>query len=406
MIHEVDESLRNLLLGELKRVPKSGIEDASQITFTPPSVVEAEKNAKPRINLYLHDVRENRKLRENLHSVTRQRDSETIVRRQAPLILDLAYVVSIHAGDDASVEHRILVEVLGILARNAAIPTKYLTEELAADPDQSVQILVAQADHPAQQDPASLWVALGGKLRPTLGLVVTGNFNPYETRTSRIVREAILGIGQGVPPHGPKRPLDIKSTRVAAAGIVLDPGGNELRNASVEVKGRNVSAQTNEKGFFYFLDLPAGRATLVFRAPGMRTQEIVTNVPPVGRPDQLEPIVVNLVSMDDAEKLADGKERTLAAWSASGFVEVERAVTISVSGRLAYPDGRPAAYVPVRAGERSTTTDGDGFYSFINLRETPKEIVAEVPGRDPEPIAAGKAVNVLGELDKADKKKK
>lgn len=405
MIHEVDESLRNLLAAELKKVPGCGIADPKQITFLAPAAIDAGKSDKPTVNLYLHDLRENRKLRENLHAVVRKRDTETVVRRQAPLILDLAYVVTTHAGDDSAVEHRLLVEVLGVFARNSVIPAKYMTEELASDPDQSIQLMAAQADHPAQQDPAALWVALGGRLRPALGLVATGNFNPYETRVTRIVREAVMGIGQGVPPHGPRRPLDIKSARVAAAGVVVGPDGVEMRDVEVSIKGRSQTMLTDAKGFFYFLDLPAGRATVVVKKAGFKTQEVATTVPPLGRPDQLEPIVVELSGMDDKERLADSQERSIAQWSASGFVEVEREVKVSISGRLAYPDGRPAAFVQVRAGERATTTDGEGFYSFLNLREPPKEIVAEIPGRDPESLPSGQAVTVVGDGEKAKKSK-
>lgn len=381
MIQEVDQSLKELLLTELKRIPDSTIASADQITFLPPISLEEHPPKKSQINLYLHDVKENLSLREHERVLAeRIQNEDSVKRRRAPIRLDLAYLITVYAGDDPGAEHRLLTEVLGVLLRARVLPEKYMTEALRQDPDNGVLLSVAQPDHTAHRDPAVLWQALGGRLRPTLGLVATATFNPYETFETRLVREAILALGVGVPPDGPQRPLSVKTTRVSAAGVVCDSGGNVLTGVSVQVKGREKTVRTDERGFFYVLDLPAGRATLAFRLPGFKTIEVATNVPPVGRPDLLEPIGVTLTATGEEERTVELRERAIELLNSPGIVDIGRKMEISVSGRLAFASGKPAAFVMVRAGNRETTTDADGFYAFQNLKETVKTVTAMVPG--------------------------
>jgi hypothetical protein len=376
MINEVDESLRLLLLGELSRVDEASITQASQITFLPPSTLIETPPKGAHINLYLHDVRENLRFREHERSLSSQGgDADTVSRRRAPINLDLAYLITVHAGGDPSVEHRLLTEILGVLLRAGILPARYMSKKLQEDPESRVLLAVAQPDHPAHSDPTRLWQALGGPLRPTLGLIATATFNPFETRVTRLVREAVLALGPGIPPNGPQRPLSIKTTRVSTAGVVCGPDGAEIAGVAVQAKGYEVVARTNEKGFFHLLDLPAGRVTLIIRHKGFRTQEVSTNVPPIGRSDLLEPLGITLEPLGDAEAIALEKEATNAA-----LIETGREVKMSLTGRLAYASGNPAAFVVVRAGSKETTTDGEGFYTFNNLKEKVTTLVAMVPG--------------------------
>ncbi len=408
MIQEVDESLRQLLLGELGRLEGPSITAADQITFLPPATLEQNPPKKPSINLYLHDVRENVELRQHERMLAeRSPNEETVQRRRAPIRLDLAYLITVHAGDEPSAEHKLLTEVLGVLLRAPVLPARYLTDIMREDPDNGVLLAVAQPGHPAHEDPARLWQAMNGRLRPTLGLVATATFNPYETHVTRLVREAVLALGVGVPPNGPQRPLSVRTTRVSAAGVVCDPEGKELVGVTVEAKGREKTVHSDDRGFFYLLDLPAGRTTLLFRLAGYKTIEVPANVPPIGRPDLLEPLGVTLAPLADAERNRELRDAATTAMELPGLMDVGRKQVTTISGRLAYASGKPAAFVMVRAGDHETTTDGDGLYVFANLKQPVKTVTAFVPGVGEVTVTPAETTTTLAprEAPKEDKPK-
>ena len=78
MIQDVDETLRRLVVSELSKVPDSLVSDGSQITFDPPTAAEASDGPRCRLNLYLHDVRENVQLRDQSWAVVRRSEEGSI----------------------------------------------------------------------------------------------------------------------------------------------------------------------------------------------------------------------------------------------------------------------------------------------------------------------------------------
>ncbi|HWA82893.1 MAG TPA: Pvc16 family protein, partial [Fimbriimonadaceae bacterium] len=124
MIQDVDESIRRLIVGELVHAGSSLIKDESQIVLGMPGD-DAEKDKKPRVNLYLHDVRENLPLRDESFHIQRKPNDWAVAKRHAPIRLDLAYIVVVTA-EDPLVEHRVLGEVLAALIRCNVVPEKYL----------------------------------------------------------------------------------------------------------------------------------------------------------------------------------------------------------------------------------------------------------------------------------------
>ncbi len=196
------------MVSELSKVPDSLVSDGSQITFDPPTAAEASDGPRCRLNLYLHDVRENVQLRDQSWAVVRRSEEGSIRgRKRPPVRLDLSYLVTAHMADDPATEHRLLSETLGILLRLPYVPEEYLTGTLEGRGAEGVLLTVVQPDDVAHTDAHNLWRVLGGSLRPSISVVVTTEFDPFETTWTRVVREAVLGIGHGVPPRGPQRPL-------------------------------------------------------------------------------------------------------------------------------------------------------------------------------------------------------
>ena len=299
-----------------------------------------------------------------------------------------------YAGDDSAAEHRLLSDALTVLLRFADVPPEYLTGALE---DQGITVSVAQPEHAASADPPALWQALGGRMRTALSVVVTAQYNPYETKWTRVVRELTVGVGVGTPPHGPLRPLDLSSTRVGAAGVVLDQAEDHpLLGVTVSADGWDDTATTDARGFFYLLNLPPGPRTLRFRRAGYHPQEAQTVVPPVGHPEDLEACVVALRSLDDAERAEEAAAAVAAALNAPGMAEPGRVYHASLSGLLRREDGRPAAYVPVRAGGKQTTTDADGVYCFLDLPPGAHQVEVDWPGERGRVLLAAPRLDANG----------
>jgi len=298
MIQDVDETLSALLSAELSAIPGCGVTGKNQITFDPPPIAEGLPPNSPRLNLYLHDVRENRSVRESGLRLTRKPGEDAVGVRRAPINLDLSYLVTAYSGSDAAQEHRLLSDALGVLLRSQDVPRDYLRGVLE---EQGAAVAVAQPDHLASADPPALWQALGGKMRAALSLVVTAQFNPYETRWTRVVREMVVGV-------------------------VLDQSGEApLEGALVCVEGRAGEAATDAHGFFSLLNLPPGPQTLQVSRAGYHGRETRIVAPAPGHPEQLEPCVIALQPLGDEQHALE----TAAHWaSASG-----RAV-VGDAGRL------------------------------------------------------------------------
>jgi len=366
-------------------IPGCGITDRSQITFDPPTVAEGSTADPLHLNLYLHDIRENRLVRESGLRLTRKPGEDTVGVRHAPVNLDLSYLVTAYAAGNAAAEHRLLSETLSVLLRSQDVPGEFLRGVLE---EQGVTLAVAQPDHLASADPPALWQALGGRMRTALSLVVTAQFNPYETRWTKVVREMVIGVGLGTPPHGPQRPLDMSSIRVSAAGVVLDQAEETpLPGARVAVEGCPGEATTDARGFFSLLNLPPGPQTLRVHHAGHQSREIKVVAPALGHPEQLDPCVISLHPLGDDERALDAATQSATARSLPGFADAGRLYHASLSGLLRREDGRPAAYVSVQAGGKQTTTDADGIYCFFDLPPGPHTVTADLPGVGLQEIA-------------------
>ena len=405
MIQDVDESIRRLMIGELVNTSGSLIKDESQIVLGLPSD-EQPKDKKPRISLYLHDVRENLGMRDQQIHVQQSANEWEIGKRPGALRLDLSYLVTV-AAEDPLTEHRVLGEVLAVLIRNRVVPEKYLPQSLKDEAPNSLLLAVAQPDHPAHSDHPKLWQSIGTAIKPTITIVATAKFNPFETRFVKVVREAVLALGQGVHPEGANRQMDVRSVRLSATGIVSDKAADRpLANVTVSILGREEQATTDERGFFFFLNLPPNRYTLQFSRRGYKAVEVDTVAPPPGRSDAIEPMDVALIRLSDSEREKEEGVLRQEVLRAPSFIETGRRITVSLVGTLRFPDGAPAAYVPVRVGGRTAVTDEDGLYHFTGLMPGEHQLVAEIPGRGEIPVLATGGTATVPETDGNGKKAK
>ncbi|MFL5929024.1 MAG: DUF4255 domain-containing protein [Gaiellaceae bacterium] len=168
MIHDVDESLRRLVLRDA--VNGSGVE----LSFEAPTKEWASRRNTPTINVYLYDIREDVARREVEYEEIRDPDGRVTERRPPPRRYKLSYIVTVWTQRPED-EHRVLSSLLACFLQFDRLPPEVLTEALAAQP-YAIHTSVAL---PSPQDRAlaDLWSALGGELKPSLDLVVTTPFD-------------------------------------------------------------------------------------------------------------------------------------------------------------------------------------------------------------------------------------
>lgn len=381
MIQDIDETMRQLLVAELGRTPGCPVYDPDQVSFDPPDVADAAQDGEARVNLYLYDVRENLDRREEgLFRRPGQAKDQTVGIHRGPIHLDLSYLVTAHAGDDPALEHRLLSDVLTVLLRFGAIPEQYWTGELKGAPE-GIPLAIVQPNHLELLNSGGMWQAFPTTMRPGLSVVATAAFDPFETKWTRQVREVAFGAVPSDTSDGTARPERLANIRVSVGGIVLDQQTEQpLAGAAACVDGYD-EVHSGADGMFSLLNLPSGPCTVRIEARGYRPTEVPAVVPPPGRSDQWDPLVVALRPLDRTEREAAYAERATEGRRDPFAVASGRVPQVSLAGTLTMPDGGPAAYVSVRAGQSTTTTNADGIYCFFDLPSGDHKVTAVIPGQ-------------------------
>lgn len=304
MIEDLDATLRNLLAGELEKIPLCPVREPSQITFLPPSETDSLTGGDARVNLYLYDLRENLSVRDESFHRSPVRADQSIGIKRAPVRLDLSYLVTAQVEGDAGAEHRLLSDVLRVLLRYLALPPEYLYGSLEGAGPNAFPLSIAQPETPAGVSSSVLWQSLGGRIRPSVSLVISALFDPFETKWTKVVREAILSVGVSHPPGRAQPPLDRSSVRVSAVGVTVDRETDQpLKGVEVSLDGREETMLTDDQGIFFFLNLPPGPHRLRFKKQGFHDGEEPTVAPPPGRPEQLDPVVIALRKLPPDERV-------------------------------------------------------------------------------------------------------
>ncbi|WP_083283490.1 DUF4255 domain-containing protein [Humibacillus sp. DSM 29435] len=163
MISEVDEALRSLVRAEA--IAGSELD----VVFDAPTKDWAARRNAPTINLYLYDIREDLRRREQGWQEMRGTRGEVVSRRPTPRHFKLSYLVSAWTQRPED-EHRLLSELLRCFIKQDVLPTELLTGPLA-ETGMEFPLTVALPP-PEDRAFADVWSALGGELKPSLDVVV------------------------------------------------------------------------------------------------------------------------------------------------------------------------------------------------------------------------------------------
>ena len=168
MIHDVDDSLRKLVLRDA--VNGSGVE----ISFEAPTKEWAARRNAPTISVYLYDVREDLDRREVEFEEIRDEKGHVIERKLPPRRFKLSYLVTVWTQRPED-EHRLLSTLLACFLAHDSLPDDVLAPALAELPHRT--FLTVALPPPKDRSLADVWSALGGELKPSLDLVLTAPFD-------------------------------------------------------------------------------------------------------------------------------------------------------------------------------------------------------------------------------------
>ena len=162
MLADLDETLRNLLRGELERHGFEGVD----IAFDAPARDWSGQLSKPTVNIFLYDLREAEGLRTSEWSRV-QRDGRTFEGRP-PMVMECSYAVTAwtQAVED---EHRLLSQVLAIFYAYPELPQEALNGRLANGSQAwPIKARIGQG----KGEKSDFWSAIGGQYKVSLDYVL------------------------------------------------------------------------------------------------------------------------------------------------------------------------------------------------------------------------------------------
>lgn len=269
MFHDLDTTLENMLNDATAPVELL----AAGVSFETP-----DKSYKPSVpdtavNLFLYEVKENRKLRDPAPIIAQQ--ANNYVRRQPPLRVDCSYIVTAwkdgNTPADVTVQHLLLGQAFFWLSRFPTIPPGYFAGNMIGQPFPPPTI-VAQWD--GAKNNGEFWSALGIPPRPYFTLIVT------------IAMDLGLQNVDG-PPVVTKQlnmkqlgPGSVVETTFEIAGVVRNGTSQQpIDRAQIQIVGTGRISTSNTAGQFRISGLQQGHYTLRVSATGFTTKNKSITVP-------------------------------------------------------------------------------------------------------------------------------
>jgi hypothetical protein len=250
VFHDVDASLQ-LLLDDAGA--PSVVRDADASFVTPDLDY---KPTQPTINLYLHQVSENRRLRDE--SRVLERAGNVVTSRLPALRVDCTYLVTAWsaetAGAKVAAEHRLLGLALTWFSRFPTLEDRFMAGSLKAPP-QPLPVPIAVAQSGDGQALSHFWTALRVPPRPAFEVTVTVSMQPSDdTEYATVPEEVTILSGSLVDPQ--------------LSGRVLDHLLAAVPGATVTAVGTGRSATTDARGAYAVPGVDFGRVSLRVQAAG------------------------------------------------------------------------------------------------------------------------------------------
>ena len=247
---------------------------AAQIVFDRP--VETFNPTQTTIDLFLYDIRENMELRSNEPTLRRLNGQVEIHRPR--LRVACSYLITawpVGGTDLALQEHRLLSQVLQVLARSPKIPAAFLKGQLVGQ-EPPLPMMIAQTD--GLKEPAEFWTAIGNKLRPSLTVTVTIGMEVFAPVTAPLVITEEVRLGERTAPDVETISLPTRQSFFRIGGRVTDPGNAPVAGAVVTLVDTGFAVQTGDDGNYTLGSIPAGTYTLRVQS-GATTRNVTVTIP-------------------------------------------------------------------------------------------------------------------------------
>jgi hypothetical protein len=228
---------------------------AADVSFAVPDKDFAPGQAT--LDLFLHEVQENRALRDETQYL-RRLDAGGWQGSRGPLRVDCTYLVTAWSqksgGLKTAEEHRLLGLALLWLAGFPTIPEPFLQGALR-NPLQPFPLATNVAQTREGQSMGEFWTALGISPRPAFSLTITLALQPFPAlETYPDVSELHLRTGLSSDP--------------VLQGRVLDPALAAVPGATVRLVEAARTATADADGGYHFADVPFGGYTLTVQSAG------------------------------------------------------------------------------------------------------------------------------------------
>ncbi|HKZ69986.1 MAG TPA: Pvc16 family protein [Anaerolineales bacterium] len=271
MIDELDEAIRQLFIRELP-IKNSEVD----IAFDQPKKEWSARLSRPTVNIFLHDVRENVRLRQAQLQRRVERTNEGAgVQRRNYVRLDLHYLITVWATEPED-EHRLLARALLVLFRNQELPLALVPEGLKDQPE-PIPITIAQYE--IVEKPSDIWNVLDNQQRPAIMMVATLALDPHEPITAPLVRTRELRFGQAAEPAVSQQitESDRSNGYWTIGGTIRSK--TPLNKVSITVIESGQLANLQAEGRFAIGNLRAGDYTLEIAAEGRKPSRHKITVP-------------------------------------------------------------------------------------------------------------------------------
>ncbi len=269
MFHDLDEALRELLIRELPVKNKE-----IDLSFDQPRREWSSRLNRPTLNLFMHDIRENLKLRHSQEWLVERRDDGTMVQKRTPVRLDLHYMITAWANDSDD-EHNLLARTLMCLFRQPHLPPDVLPESLQ---DQPKPITLEVAQENSLRNPADVWSALDNEIRPAIALMVTLALDPYQPIVPGLVTTRELRVGQSAEPAQEQLVAGYEPDVFWTIGGIVETD-TPLEELELVLVERGLDVPIQDEGRFSVGRLQAGDYTLEVRTRGQKPKRHKITVP-------------------------------------------------------------------------------------------------------------------------------
>lgn len=189
MIADVDQALRAI-------IEEDALQGASvEVTFDAPTKEWAGKRTGPTVDVFLYDIREDPRRRQN-GMVNEYSGDHITARHLPPRSFRLSYLVAAWT-QRAEDEHALLARLLTCFLQYPVIPSQHVGGTLA---DTGLPVLMSVALPPSEDRSfADVWSALGGELKPSLDVVVTAPLAvPSPFSVGPPVRQPAVVVAEGL----------------------------------------------------------------------------------------------------------------------------------------------------------------------------------------------------------------